>query len=345
LVTSRSFFDWKFQLPLWVTTVVWMCFHAWILSKWFSIEMSAWDSAVSNIILLNAALLLATVILNYAPRSGRLQFTIGLSVILAIGCQYISREALIRLPQAIPEYLTFLDETFAVRCGISFLVIASAGVGAIFYTQFKDQQETAAREAATQAIAREAELQKLQLQLQPHFLFNCLNSVNAMILVRPNEAQTMVQQLSDFLRTTIRRADEQWISFSEELNYLELYLSIEKIRFGHRLEVNIERDELSLNWKIPTLLLQPLVENAIKFGLYGTTGKVVISIDAFVNNDLLALKVSNPFDPDMQPSKGSGFGLSGLKRRLYLLFAQNDLIETKADNNIFVVVLKIPPRA
>jgi len=322
-----------------------MGFHAWILSKWFSIEMSVWDSAVSNIILLNAALLLATVILNYAPRSGRLQFTIGLSVLLAIGCQYISQEALIRLPQALPDYLNFLDETFAVRCGVSFLVIASAGVGAIFYTQFKDQQETAAREAATQAIAREAELQKLQLQLQPHFLFNCLNSINAMILVRPNDAQTMVQQLSDFLRTTIRRADEQWINFSEELNYLELYLSIEKIRFGHRLNITIQRDETSLTWKIPTLLLQPLVENAIKFGLYGTTGNVTISIDAYVNNNLLEMRVSNPFDPDMQPSRGSGFGLSGLKRRLYLLFAQNDLIETNADNNIFVVVIKIPPRA
>jgi two-component system, LytTR family, sensor kinase len=277
-VTSRSFLDRKFQLPLWVTTVLWIGFHAWILSKWFSIEMSLWDSAVSNIILLNAALLLATVILNYAPQSGKLQFTIGLSVILAIGCQYISREALVRLPQAIPDYLTFLDETFAVRCGVSFLVIASAGVGTIFYTQFKDQQETAAREAATQAIAREAELQKLQLQLQPHFLFNCLNSINAMILVRPDDAQTMVQQLSDFLRTTIRRADEQWITFSEELTYLELYLSIEKIRFGHRLDIKIQRDEKSLSWKIPTLLLQPLVENAIKFGLYGTTGKVTISI-------------------------------------------------------------------
>lgn len=307
--------------------------------------MSLWDSAVSNIILLNAALLLAIVILNYAPRSGRLQFTTGLSIILAMLCQWISREALLKLPQATPAYGTFLDETFAVRCGIGFLVIAGAGAGAIFYTQFIDHRETVAREAATQAMAREAELQKLQLQLQPHFLFNCLNSINSMILVRPNDAQTMVQQLSDFLRTTIRRSDEQWINFSEELNYLELYLSIEKIRFGHRLNVNIHHDEASLTWTIPTLVLQPLVENAIKFGLYGTTGNVTISIEAFVNNYLLEMRVSNPFDPDMQPSRGCGFGLSGLKRRLYLLFARSDLMETKSDNDIFVIVMKIPPKA
>lgn len=166
-----------------------------------------------------------------------------------------------------------------------------------------------------------------------------------MVMLRPTDAQTMVQQLSDFLRITIKRADEQWIDFAEELHYLELYLSIEKIRFGHRLDIDIKRDEGSLYWKMPTLLLQPLVENAIKFGLYGTTGKVTITIDAFVKSNQLEMMVTNPFERDMQPSSGSGFGLSGLRRRLYLLFAQNDLLETRIENNVFVVTIKIPQKA
>src|SRR5690606_26260909 len=97
--------------------------------------------------------------------------------------------------------------------------------------------------ADTAAMVREAELQKLQQQLQPHFLFNCLNSVNAMITIKPEEAKKMVLHLSDFLRITMKRADDHWVSLEEEWNYLQLYLDIEKVRFGHRLEVITEFDE------------------------------------------------------------------------------------------------------
>jgi two-component system LytT family sensor kinase len=93
-------------------------------------------------------------------------------------------------------------------------------------------------------MAREAELQKLQLQLQPHFLFNSLNSINALILIKPDEAtKDDARSLSDFLRLTIKRADEPWISLSQELEYLKTYLAIEKVRFGHRLDVIITIDE------------------------------------------------------------------------------------------------------
>jgi LytS/YehU family sensor histidine kinase len=152
----------------------------------------------------------------------------------------------------------------------------------------------------------------------------------------------MVQQLSEFLRITLRRADEHWISLDEEWHYLQLYLEIEKVRFGHRLDVVTDFEEGTRSWKIPTLLLQPLVENAIKFGLYGTTGKVTITIEGRVQESLLGIRVTNPFDPDTQASRGNGFGLNGLKRRLYLLFARNDLLQTEVTNNIFTVTLKIP---
>jgi LytS/YehU family sensor histidine kinase len=191
-------------------------------------------------------------------------------------------------------------------------------------------------------MVKDAELRKLQLQLQPHFLFNCLNSINALILVRPDEGRKMVQNLSDFLRTTIKRADEQWISFRDEWDYIESYLEIEKIRFGHRLDVQLNLEEESYTWKMPTLLLQPLIENAIKFGLYGTTEKVTIKVESTLENQLLKIIITNPFDRDMQPQKGSGFGLNGMQRRLYLLFARNDLLETSIHENIFTVIIKLP---
>jgi LytS/YehU family sensor histidine kinase len=212
------------------------------------------------------------------------------------------------------------------------------------YDQLKEQRETSARDAATSSMVREAELQKLQLQLQPHFLFNSLNSINAMIMIRPDEARQMVQQLSDFLRNTLRRADEHWMALAEEWDYIQLYLAIEKVRFGHRLEIETQWDKQTNTWIVPTLLLQPLVENAIKFGLYGTTDKVVIHIGTSIQEGMLQIRITNPFDGDMQPPQGSGFGLNGLRRRLYLLFARSDLLETRIDNNLFSVILKLPPK-
>ena len=94
----------------------------------------------------------------------------------------------------------------------------------------------------------------------------------------------MVQQLSDFLRATLKRADEHWITLDQELSYLQLYLSIEKVRFGHRLVVKEECDDQLNLWLIPPLLIQPLVENAIKFGLYGTTEEVEINHCGHITN-------------------------------------------------------------
>jgi two-component system LytT family sensor kinase len=178
--------------------------------------------------------------------------------------------------------------------------------------------------------------------LQPHFLFNSLNSINALIGTRPEEARKMVQQLSDFLRGTIRKEENQFISFAEELENLKLYLEIEKVRFGYRLKTETDIAEETLKWKMPALLLQPLMENAIKFGLYGTTGEVVISLRAIIADEHLVVAIVNPFDPDMQMAEGTGFGLKSVKRRLYLLFGRNDLMEINKTNNAYVVVFRIP---
>jgi two-component system LytT family sensor kinase len=189
---------------------------------------------------------------------------------------------------------------------------------------------------------KEAELFKLRQQLQPHFLFNSLNSINALIGIKPEEARKMVQQLSDFLRGTMRKEENQLISFAEELDYLKLYLEIEKVRFGYRLKTEMDVAEETLTWKIPSLLLQPLMENAIKFGLYGTTGEVVIGLRARTADRHLVIAVTNPYDPDTQMPAGTGFGLDSVKRRLYLLFARNDLVEINKEKNFFVVVIRIP---
>ncbi|MEY2902560.1 MAG: hypothetical protein RLY89_1666, partial [Bacteroidota bacterium] len=192
-------------------------------------------------------------------------------------------------------------------------------------------------------LAKDAELFKLRQQLQPHFLFNSLNSISALAGSQPEKARHMIQQLSDFLRGTLKKEDQQWVSLKEEIAYLQLYLDIEKVRFGHRLETEIlisEAAELAL---IPPMILQPLVENAIKFGLYDTIDSVTISIKAtMVNHDLQVL-VSNPFDPtNHQNAKGTGFGLSYIQRRLFLLFGRPGLLNSSSQDQEFTAQLHIP---
>jgi LytS/YehU family sensor histidine kinase len=212
----------------------------------------------------------------------------------------------------------------------------------LWFTQ-KEQKEMDIRKMEAEKLAKEAELFKLRQQMQPHFLFNSLNSISALVGTQPEQARKMINQLSDFLRGTLKKEDQQWVILSDEFQYLELYLDIEKVRFGHRLSTVIYCEEESQLMKLPPMLLQPIVENAIKFGLYDTVGEVTISITAEKRDACLLITVQNPFDPETShPNKGTGFGLSSVQRRLYLLFARNDLLETVVQNNLFTTIVKIP---
>jgi two-component system, LytTR family, sensor kinase len=333
-------------VPFIGAAIGWGIFHAWILNRQFGfeIELAVWDALNSVACLMLSCALLYAVISKYTPKVGRYQFVIGLAFVVAILCNWASYQVFDELAKQNEKYMAFLGQSSLIRLAILFLILAGWAVSLLFAKQIRDLMESTAHQSTTDAMVREAELQKLQLQLQPHFLFNSLNSINALILINPPKAREMVQQLSDFLRSTLRRADEHWITLEQELDYLQLYLSIEKVRFGHRLDVQIDFDEQIKLWLIPPLLIQPLVENAIKFGLYGTTDKVVISIQTKRVNDLLQIEITNPFDSDMQPAEGTGFGLNGLKRRLYLLYTRNDLLNTTIENNQFTVQLTLPEK-
>ena len=153
----------------------------------------------------------------------------------------------------------------------------------------------------------------------------------------------MIEQLSDFLRGTLKKDEQESISLQEEVDYLQLYLEIEKVRFGHRLETIITISETAAKMQLPALILQPIVENAIKFGLYDTTEIVTISIVADTNPQGLSIQVTNPYDANTSlVSVGTGFGLSSIQRRLFLLYGRNDLLKTTQSENSFISTLEIP---
>jgi len=279
----------------------------------------------------------------YLPKQEKYWYVLVISVAISSVSLFISMIVLRLLFGSDKHYLQVFDDSTGIRFGISFLSVGCMSlVGLLYYTQ-EEQQLMNERKNDAEKMAREAELYKLRQQLQPHFLFNSLNSISALTGSQPEKARHMIQQLSDFLRGTLRKEEHQWSTLKEELEYLKLYLDIEKVRFGHRLQTNIEHDDESLEMKLPALLLQPVVENAIKFGLYDTVGEVAICIQAKNLNGVLQVTVRNPFDPETaQPLQGTGFGLSSIKRRLFLLFARQDLLQTKSEDSFFITTITIP---
>jgi len=301
------------------------------------------DSLICNALLLLACLLIMHTLRYYLPRGQQYINIFSICIFLSILWLILSKWLLKLSLGHYPGYTDMLHQSLSIRFSIGFLLLGCITMVSILWYNQQEQKEKDTRKTDAEKLAKEAELFKLRQQLQPHFLFNSLNSINALIGSRPEEARKMVQQLSDFLRGTIKKEETQWVTLQEELQYLQLYLDIEKVRFGNRLATDINIDENTQSMKLPALLLQPIVENAIKFGLYDTTGETVIRLYASREENNLVIRVMNPFDPETSsPKQGIGFGLKSVQRRLYLLFARTDLLSTEAKENIFITVVKIP---
>ncbi len=304
------------------------------------------DSLVSNTLVALSCGFLSNNMQFYLPKKERywyiLFISLALSGIILLACKAILVPLLGGLSDG-AAYTQFFSRSWPVRFDIVFLQVGCMSILSVLWYSTEEEHENRQRRNDAERLAKEAELFKLRQQLAPHFLFNSLNSISALIGSRPEQARKMIQQLSDFLRGNLKKEDQQWVPLSEEIQYLELYLDIEKVRFGHRLSTVIICDEECLERKLPPMLLQPIVENAIKFGLYDTTEAVTISIRARLDGKFVRIEVENPFDPETsRPKKGTGFGLTSIQRRLYLIFARPDLMETHIDNNLFTTIVRIP---
>lgn len=240
------------------------------------------------------------------------------------------------------NYQNILQKSLPLRFIFAFLLISCMAVISILWYSQQEQKELEGRKNEAEKLTREAELNSLREKLHPHFLFNSLNSISALTVSKPELARKMVHQLSDFLRGTLRK-DDQLSTLKEEVEHLQLYLEIEKVRFGNRLNTLIDVDVDLFDKQIPPMLLQPIVENAIKFGLYDTLGTVEISIKASFETPYLIVNVINPFDQETaHPNKGTGFGLSSITRRLNLIYNRSDLLSAKPVHHQFITNIKIP---
>jgi len=324
--------------------LAWALLFAWLLHNWgYNWQPSLVDMLASNALLAITSLFLINSLRYYRPGKGKYLYVLTVCAGITALWNSVIYFGVRPFVEYDVEYYQFMVKSMWVRYFIALLVTGCITLMSELWYAMEEQKETEIRRAEAEKLARDAELYNLRRQLQPHFLFNSLNSISALVHSRPEEARKMIQQLSDFLRGTLKKEENQWTSLSEELDHVQLYLDIEKVRFGYRLHTEIVADDAARNCRIPHMLLQPVVENAIKFGLYDTTEPVTIRLTTKLEDNHLSISVQNPFDPrTTSPRQGTGFGLSSVQRRLYLLFSQSDLLETTTVNNQFITTIKIP---
>ncbi|OQY71540.1 MAG: hypothetical protein B6D44_12525 [Ignavibacteriales bacterium UTCHB2] len=208
----------------------------------------------------------------------------------------------------------------------------------IYYSGF---QERMVKETELKNLVTEAELRSLKFQINPHFIFNSMNSMSALTEIDPKKAKEMIIKLADFLRYILATNEREKNKFSEELKNIRLYLDIEKIRFEDKFEYEEELHEECGKTEIPSMILQPLFENAIKHAVYETLTTVKIKLTCEKQDDFLKITLCNNFEGESH-KKGAGVGLKNIEDRLKLIYHQDNLMEVKKDNNKFTVNIYIP---
>lgn len=206
----------------------------------------------------------------------------------------------------------------------------------------EEQRESDRRHAEMQTLAREAELRSLRAQINPHFLFNSLNSVSALTTSNPDRAREMCLLLADFFRRNLDIGNQESTTLGEEVDLVFHYLQIEMARFGKRLQLDLDIPDALRAYPVPPLILQPLVENAVKHGIAGLVEGGTISIKArTMASGGLAVTVENPFDPDQPRRRRKGIGLENVRSRLMMRYGQSARFDTHRDDAQFRAKIQI----
>lgn len=208
-----------------------------------------------------------------------------------------------------------------------------------YYYAFKEKSKN---ETRLKALVKEAELHALKSQINPHFLFNSLNSISSLTMTDPGKAQEMVINLSQLMRYSLKHDQDEKVTFEQELENNKLYLNIEKVRFGKKLNPVFAVEKECLKAKIPNMILQPLYENAIKYGVYETTEPVDVITHCRKHENALEVTISNVYDKNVVSKKGEGIGLRNIRDRLQVIYGNPHLLKVVDKNNEFTVTLTIP---
>ena len=239
-------------------------------------------------------------------------------------------------------YDQYLNGLITVRIIGGLLFYALLASIYYIYVYRQHNREKQLRETEWQNQIRKTQLSALKSQINPHFLFNTLNSIASLTLTNPEKAHGMVIALSDFMRYSLRKQPNDMVTLEVELRNIGLYLQIEKIRFGNNLLYRFDVEETCNHHLIPNLILQPLFENAIKYGVYEASKPVEVILKARKLPDLMEIQLINDFDPESVPLKGEGVGLANINDRLRILYGSSRLLTVVRGESQFSVTMVIP---
>lgn len=243
------------------------------------------------------------------------------------------------------EYLAFLHKTYFTRLISGFFYFTSIAFGYYLIDFSTELEEKIRNEVVLKEAVRDAELKALKSQINPHFLFNSLNSISYLTLTEGEKAHSMIVKLSDYLRYSISSSQNKKVKLSEEIKNINRYLEIEKIRFGKRLNYAIKSEDACQTLLLPNMILQPLYENAIKYGVHESLEGITIKTVCKKEKDFLFIEISNNFDEESYTTKkGVGVGLDNIKKRLALIYKSTKLLKVQKEQNIFTVQLFIPQK-
>lgn len=198
------------------------------------------------------------------------------------------------------------------------------------------------REAESRVLARDAELQLLRTQINPHFLFNSLNSISALTTIDSQAARAMTIELAQFFRQTLALSEKKKIPLADEIALCENFLAIEKIRFGKKLGTEIQFAENARLALIPPMILQPVVENAIKHGIRDLVDGGVIVINGLVRDHWLHISIENPVDANSTSIAGNGLGMRNIRQRLSAIYGERARVAWRRENGRFLVEMAMP---
>lgn len=242
------------------------------------------------------------------------------------------------------SHLEFMRKSFPSKVLTGYLLYAGYVVFFYAVNYYNSLRDKIKKESEMKMLIRDAELSALKSQINPHFLFNSLNSISSLTVSKPEKAQEMVINLSSFMRYSLQHSREETVTLKEELDHIKLYLGIEKIRFGKKLNPVFEVDEKCINARIPNMILQPLLENAIKYGVYEATDPVTILIAVNAEPNYFRITIENEYDDQTIKNKGEGIGLKNIRQRLELIYGNPNLLRITDLKTSFKVELMLPQK-
>jgi LytS/YehU family sensor histidine kinase len=244
------------------------------------------------------------------------------------------------LAAALSGVMPGIDRRFAAATPVLSAMVATMYLLSVAVHYAVIETQTSRR---SELLAREAQLKALKAQVNPHFLFNSLNSISALTAIDATSARTMCIRLADFLRTSLRLGERGSIPFREEMELTRMYLGVEQVRFGQRLRLTEDVDAGCADCEIPALLIQPLVENAVKHGVALLDEGGEIAMTGRREQDRLRFTIENPFDPGAPASRG-GIGLENVRQRLEARYGDRARMEIEAGERSWRVTLTLPVR-